>query len=244
MIFHWGMFPNEIVAVQWFGNLTDIIDKFKVCEEALMDFQGNLHFKSKLSTSKLIVPFGNWLVKDNESLSVISTNQFLSKYKDNIPELQNENLDAPNTPLICPKCNQPLIQIPSMHIGDDIHIKAWVCGCASIEQELSPIEETFLQQHKERGFSDREIYSITSSLANWIVPRLQVFIDCTTSTPIGMSLNEWKVILKKILYSFQLIRSEYKELIDNDSEEDIDRIDKAQKEGFELFIKYIDDLWW
>ena len=97
--------------------------------------------------------------------------------------------------------------------------------------------EKLIQIKKETGICPDEIWSLNYSIAVFIIPRLELFIKQTIGIPSPFkTLDEWKTVLRKMLYSMKKIAS--------------GEIPFSEKEnpkfwkGLDLFHKYFLALWW
>lgn len=110
--------------------------------------------------------------------------------------------------------------------------------CFSLTDADDKRESKFSNHRIERGFDDSETWSLRDSIADFIVPRLEVFINLTAGYPIEFnSLDEWKIVLNKILWSFKSTKSM------DTGEDELYPWDKFE-EGMNLFNKYYINLWW
>lgn len=93
--------------------------------------------------------------------------------------------------------------------------------------------DRFKQQRLERGFDDSETWSLDSTIAKFIEPRLRRFKEIKAGYPASMSEEEWDATLDKMIYAFECINK------DNtfDNEEYVN-------EGLDLFRKHFFKLWW
>jgi hypothetical protein len=94
--------------------------------------------------------------------------------------------------------------------------------------------ELFKQQRLERGFDDSELWNLEFTIAKFILPRLIAFRQDLISHPCGMTSKEWEAVLDTMIYSFDAIVKDDKELHDN--------FEKV-KVGLDNFINYYFDLW-
>ena len=130
-------------------------------------------------------------------------------------------------------------------------------------------ETIMIRQKKIRNIKYKDIYSLDSTIARFILLRLKFFRKKICSCPYGFTLEEWKDILDKMILAFELIldKSEpnFGELKFNTEKTDnghwkmvkdpdstfnteayikwhIDR-QKTIEEGLKLFTEYFQDLW-
>lgn len=94
---------------------------------------------------------------------------------------------------------------------------------------------TWYRQRKLRGFDDRETWSLDRTIAKFILPRLIRFRNITPGYPGNLTMEKWKSVLDKIIYSLQSICDEWGgKIID----------EKRVNKGINLFGKYFRHLWW
>ena len=102
-----------------------------------------------------------------------------------------------------------------------------------------PREIKWCWQRINRGWDDREIWSLDVTIAKFILPRLKHLRDNNMGYPSSLSAQvEWNLILDEIIEAFELIQDEsYFDM--NDYQKKQDKIDK----GLQLFAKYYQGLW-
>lgn len=97
------------------------------------------------------------------------------------------------------------------------------------------------QQRMDRGFDDTELINLDTTIAKFIIPRLDAFIESVKRRgcypAILKSPEEWIDILEKIRNSLNMYMDE-----EDSSETDAMNIEKIQ-EGCELLGKYFTYLW-
>lgn len=77
-----------------------------------------------------------------------------------------------------------------------------------------------------------ELYSLDYTTVSFMLPRLKLFKEKTTSYPHGMSYEEWLEIIQKIIDGWEVcVKVEECNL-------------PEVKEADELFFKYFHELWW
>ena len=89
-----------------------------------------------------------------------------------------------------------------------------------------------------RYVQTKDTYNLDMTIADFIIPRLELFKKITDCYPSQFdSMEEWYEILEKMIAAFKVIscktgiqRSEEEKSIVND--------------GLDLFRKYYNDLWW
>lgn len=97
-------------------------------------------------------------------------------------------------------------------------------------------EGTFKQQRLKRGFDDSETWSLTDTFCNFMIPRLEVYIEIMTDK----TIPETKRIkrLNKILKAFNLI------VRDEGVRQWTEQEKKVIKKGLKIFHKQFLNLWW
>ena len=107
--------------------------------------------------------------------------------------------------------------------------------CFTLDDGKSEDSEEYKKQRIERGFDDTETFSLDTTIAKFILPRLKRFKEINKAFPEDMTFEEWNLILDKIIESLELItKPEYFSSGKNP---------KIQ-EGIDLFAKYFRYLWW
>lgn len=120
-----------------------------------------------------------------------------------------------------------------------------------------PRQIRFFFQRLVRGWDDSDTWSLNTTIAEFIYPRLKRFKAIKNSTPVGMNFNEWDDIINKMLFAFGLEIYEFSDKKGNVAEEiglDVEEYNKydsyfhtcweKKENGLELFKKYYLDLWW
>lgn len=109
-------------------------------------------------------------------------------------------------------------------------------------------------QRLTRGFDDRELWNLDSTIAKFIVPRLKVFIEQSDRYGYPAVLEEegnlghekWDIILAKILWSFEYALASYGEDWNDYPWKDKEAqgvLTKRYESGMKLFSKYCGNLW-
>ena len=122
--------------------------------------------------------------------------------------------------------------------GEDIKYLNIPNVCFSLTDKKDKREKEFSKQRIERGFDDSETWSLDSSIASFTVPRLKRFKEVNNGAPFQLNIEEWNIILDKMITSFELILENSGSCIWNEGEE------KQVNEGLDLFRNYFFDLWW
>lgn len=97
------------------------------------------------------------------------------------------------------------------------------------DDERAPL---WKEQREKYGFDERETWGLNTTIAAFVYPRLKMFAENTSSAPLGMTLTEWRGILGKMAFAFEMILTDYAETSY-----------KAVEEGLDLFREYFFDLW-
>lgn len=102
-----------------------------------------------------------------------------------------------------------------------------------------PQYKEYLKFKKKHGFSPDEAWNLDVTIAKFIFPRLKCLKKQVDSYPKEvLSLNEWKLIIDKMIFAFKRIAKE-KHIIGRNSALD----NKKIEEGLYLFRKYYFNLW-
>lgn len=135
------------------------------------------------------------------------------------------------------------------------------------EPEYKDKWDEYKEQRLSRGFDDTECWNLNTTFAKYILPRLKVFEEHTNLYPPNMTNTEWHVIINKMITAFEYYVNEDETLIQieifgctfdkyimsehADSKEKwqqymdvMEERGKVKDEGFELFGKYFQHLWW
>jgi len=105
----------------------------------------------------------------------------------------------------------------------------------------------FKQRHT-RGFDDRELWSLDLTIAKFLVPRLEAFMEKRAGHPTGMTDKKWKQMLNLMIEGFRAtIGEDYIDSNPDMSKAEINKKLKAnskkQEVGLQLFTKHFKDLW-
>jgi hypothetical protein len=105
----------------------------------------------------------------------------------------------------------------------------------SIYTDNDKREEKFLKQRLERGFDESETWSLYTTIAKFIVPRLKEFKEVNIAYPPELTPESWNDILDKMIRSFEIA-----------ADSDFMKEEEAEefREGFTLFSEYFFALWW
>lgn len=99
-------------------------------------------------------------------------------------------------------------------------------------------------QFFKRGFSDRQLWSLDVTIAEFILPRLQRFKEINSGLPFHKTEDrhcteeEWREILNKMIFAMEYIKN----LDQITSTKATDEYTRYQ-EGMTLFATYFIDLW-
>lgn len=130
--------------------------------------------------------------------------------------------------------------------------------CFSLTDKNDKREKKYKKERLKYGFDPSECWSLYSTIAKFIYPRLKFFRDNLSGTPIfnydnGIPIEEgmkqWEEILDKMLYSFDMIAykddtCKYDEIYYKlKSKKEREKIDKKIQEGLGLFAKWFQSLW-
>lgn len=97
--------------------------------------------------------------------------------------------------------------------------------------------EEFKRERLERGFDESELWNLDATIAKFIYPRLKAFADDIIGVPAGLTEQDWKEILMKMVKAFELLTDdEIGGWFDKDQE-------RLIEDGLNEFIKYFNHLW-
>ncbi len=105
--------------------------------------------------------------------------------------------------------------------------------------------EEYKKQRLERGFDNSETWSLDSTIARFIEPRLRVFKEIHRGYPGNLTEEKWNEILDKMVKAFEYINNE--DLGIDENERGLKKYEKREqiiKEGLDLFREYFFALWW
>jgi len=91
-----------------------------------------------------------------------------------------------------------------------------------------------------RGFSDPESWELDTTIAKFVLPRLEEYRNTNQILPVQFMQEQWNTTLDKMIYSMKIMA------MDNYLEYILDHPEEMCKiqEGFTLFGKHLFDLWW
>ena len=98
-------------------------------------------------------------------------------------------------------------------------------------------EETYSKQRIERGFDDSETWSLDTTIASFILPRLIRFKEIKAGHPASISSEEWDSILGKMERGFEFTIKDSNGFLTEDEV-------KQMNEGLDLFREWFFNLWW
>ena len=108
--------------------------------------------------------------------------------------------------------------------------------CFSLTEKDDDREKTFKKQRLKRGFDDSETWSLTDTFANFMIPRLERFIEI--SYPIIEFSKKEKKQHAEFLEALKLLVRDKGARIYTDEERE------KLKRGIKHFHKIFDGLWW
>lgn len=90
------------------------------------------------------------------------------------------------------------------------------------------------RQRLTKGFDDSETWSLFIDNSQWLVPRLERFIELQDCHPGSISNDEWIEILNKIILAHKII-----------AKDDFQPEEKTiVEEGLKLYAEWYLNLWW
>lgn len=95
----------------------------------------------------------------------------------------------------------------------------------------------YKKQRRKYGFDDTELWSLYTTVARFILPRLKRYKEIDCGCPIYFEdKKEWIIVIQKMITAFEIIaRDDTSEFFDNN---------KEVKEGLALFSEHFLGLWW
>lgn len=113
--------------------------------------------------------------------------------------------------------------------------------------------EKFRKQIIRKGYCDADLWSLNTSLAEYILPQLREFRNCTGGHPCSLKSTEaWQAIIDKMIWAFDMLIQENdwpnwetkkKGETDNQWLRRLEAIREEMQKGFELFGKWFPHLW-
>lgn len=108
----------------------------------------------------------------------------------------------------------------------------------------------FWYQRRTRGWDDSDLWSLDTTIAEFIVPRMKRWLEIGVSGyPHGLTPEKWDEILRKILKTFELALEDPFDYKHEEGDSIEDRMRKADEylkevdEGLSLFAKHYLHLW-
>lgn len=101
------------------------------------------------------------------------------------------------------------------------------------------------KQRKERGFDDRELWSLDHTIAKFVLPRLIAFKEVRFGYPGNLDKEKWDKILDQIIYAMRAVNDEWSEKeIVHSSATKLKKHFRDVDKGIKLFGEYFRYLWW
>lgn len=110
------------------------------------------------------------------------------------------------------------------------------------KERIDSRKKLWLKQFKNRGWTNKELWNLDVSFANWILPRLIEFKKQTLSYPSKFkNVTQWKKVLQTMIDGFTIMatENEYFALPRTDKDKKFKKI----KLSMSLFHEYVYDLW-
>jgi len=130
--------------------------------------------------------------------------------------------------------------------GGDVSERQWVpmaivsvapCPVSWCDRMSTLRRAKFWLQRQTRGWDDSETWSLDTTIARFVYPRIKRFRELKAGYPMGLTPERWDDILGKIEQAFGIMSIKQGwEMTINES--------KAVDLGLRLFGKYFRDLWW
>jgi hypothetical protein len=107
--------------------------------------------------------------------------------------------------------------------------------CFSLIEEKDERFKKYKKQRKERGFDDSETWTLYYTIACFIIPRMEVYLNI--SNEVIKRDNKMKQDMEHLLLAFKLVVKDVEECIGEE-----ERL--IMKEGLEKFPHLFHFLWW
>lgn len=105
-------------------------------------------------------------------------------------------------------------------------------------------EDEYAKQRIERGFDNSETWSLNTTIASFVWPRLKRFKEVANGFPNCFgSMDEWYDVLDKMISAFEKYAS-YDDVTMDMEMDEINKLEAEIQEGIDLFAKYFFKLWW
>ena len=112
--------------------------------------------------------------------------------------------------------------------------------CFSIIDDDSKRAPEFAEQRRTRGFDDSELWSLDSTIAAFILPRLRRFKEIAHGHPGQITPEEWDGILDKMILAFERVAGQFELGATRDQER---QYSEEIEEGMKLFAEWFSSLW-
>ena len=104
-----------------------------------------------------------------------------------------------------------------------------------------------VKQRIVRGFSDRELWNLDMTIAEFAYPRLVAFRDKgPAGYPISLTPKKWSMIVDQIVLAFEILLLDEAHYLDDEwayNEEAALEAQENERYGLKLFGKYLVNLW-
>ncbi len=117
------------------------------------------------------------------------------------------------------------------------HMQAPNCLAYESGEEFDRLKtrrENYKQFKREHGFDPSETWAFETNIAKFVYPRLVHFKKDLICVPMGLSEDEWRAILDKIIIAMRILAI--------GTDEEYNQYYNKVKEGCELFGKYMLEL--
>ena len=98
-------------------------------------------------------------------------------------------------------------------------------------------QEEWKEQREKYGFDERELWSLKTTIAAFVYPRLKHFSEVCTSYPIDAVSDTWADDINKMAEAFKLV------ILEDSGDTLSKEAYKEIKEGLRLFADRFLDLW-
>jgi len=116
--------------------------------------------------------------------------------------------------------------------------------CFSLADQISGKvrQKQYAKQRMTRGWDDTETWSLDTTIADFILPRLKRFREVQHGYPHGETAESWNVKLDAMIRAFTLVSTTFE--VDDSTPKQIAKNFREQKKGLKIFSEYLGCLWW
>ena len=127
-------------------------------------------------------------------------------------------------------------------------MKIWIFGEINYWRPLWASKRglRFIWQKLTRGFSDDATWSLDTTMAKFIAPRLKRLREIESGHPACYTDKQWWRMVDQMIYSMEAVANQWDDKNEelSQSPEDREKIDEKVQEGLVLFGRNFRGLWW